>query len=131
MTNKETSKQLLSAIQKIVSETKGQCLNEELINELELITKPITEFYEITSFQALVFSVYLECGLRDIDVDTEKLIDYYGKNMSVMADVNEAVEQLIEKKLIYIKRHDFSARRKSNYNKIIGAKDKILDALMK
>ena len=131
MTNKETSKQLLTAIQKIVSETKGQCLNEELVNELELITKPITEFYEITSFQALVFSVYLECGLRDIDVDTEKLIDYYGKNMSVMADVNEAVEQLIEKKLIYIKRHDFSARRKSNYNKIIGAKDKILDALMK
>ena len=131
MTNKETSKQLLSAIQKIVSETKGQCLNEELINELELITKPITEFYEITSFQALVFSVYLECGLRDIDVDTERLIDYYGKNMSVMADVNEAIEQLIEKKLIYVKRHDFSTRRKSNYNKTIGAKDKILDALMK
>ena len=73
MTNKETSKELLSAIQKIVSETKGQCLNEELIAELELITKPITEFYEITSFQALVFSVYLECGLRDIDVDTEKI----------------------------------------------------------
>ena len=75
MTNKETSKELLSAIQKIVSETKGQCLNEELIAELELITKPITEFYEITSFQALVFSIYLECGLRDIDVDTERLID--------------------------------------------------------
>ena len=131
MTNKETSKQLLTAIQKIVSETKGQCLNEELVNELELLTKPITEFYEITSFQALVFSVYLECGLRDIDVDTERLIDYYGKNMSVMADVNEAIEQLIEKKLIYIKRHDFSTRRKSNYNKTIGAKDKILDALMK
>ena len=47
MTNKETSKELLSAIQKIVSETKGQCLNEELITELEMITKPISEFYDL------------------------------------------------------------------------------------
>jgi Cdc6-like AAA superfamily ATPase len=131
MTNKETSKQLLTAIQKIVSETKGQCLNEELVNELELITKPITEFYEITSFQALVFSVYLECGLRDIDVDTEKLIDYYGRNMCVMADVNEAVDQLLEKKLVYIRRHDYTANRKKSFNKTIAAKDKVLDALMK
>lgn len=131
MTNKETSKELLSAIQKIVSETKGQCLNEELIAELELITKPIAEFYEITSFQVLVFSVYLECGLRDIDVDTEKLIDYYGRNMCVMADVNEAVDQLLEKKLVYIRRHDYTASRKKSFNKTITAKDKVLDALMK
>ena len=96
MTNKETSKELLSAIQKIVSDTKGQCLNEELITELETITKPISEFYEITSFQALVFSIYLECGLRDIDVNTERLIEYYGKHMCVMADVNEAIDQLLE-----------------------------------
>ena len=48
-----------------------------------------------------MFSVYLECGLRDIDVDTERLIDYYGKHMCVMADVNEAIDQLLEKKLVY------------------------------
>jgi hypothetical protein len=131
MTNKETSKELLSAIQKIVSETKGQCLNEELITELEAVTKPISEFYEITSFQALVFSVYLECGLRDIDVDTERLIDYYGKHMCVMADVNEAIDQLLEKKLVYIRRHDHTSSRKKSYNKTIAAKDKVLDSLMK
>jgi ATPase family associated with various cellular activities (AAA) len=131
MANKEISKELLSAIQKIVSETKGQTLTDDLINELEVVTKPISEFYEITSFQALVFSVYLECGLRDIDVDTEKLIGYYGKNMSVMADINEAVDQLLEKKLVYIRRHDYSSGRKKSYNKTIAAKDKVLDSLMK
>ena len=94
MNNKQISKELLSAIQKIISETKGQCLNDELIKELVDVTKPISEFYDLTSFQALIFSVYLECGLRDIDVDTERLIDYYGKNMSVMADINEAIDQL-------------------------------------
>jgi ATPase family associated with various cellular activities (AAA) len=131
MANKEISKELLSAIQKIVSETKGQCLNQELITELEVVTKPISEFYDITSFQALVFSIYLECGLRDIDVDTERLIDYYGKHMCVMADVNEAVDQLLEKKLVYIRRHDHTSSRKKSYNKTIAAKDKVLDSLMK
>ena len=71
MINKEISKTLLSSIQKIVSDTKGQILTDDLINELEFDTKPIAEFYDITSFQALVLSVYLECGLRDIDVDTD------------------------------------------------------------
>jgi hypothetical protein len=131
MANKETSKELLSAIQKIVSETKGQCLNQELITELEVVTKPISEFYDITSFQALVFSIYLECGLRDIDVDTERLIDYYGKHMCVMADVNEAVDQLLEKKLVYVRRHDHTSSRKKSFNKTIAAKDKVLDSLMK
>ena len=131
MANKEISKELLSAIQKIVSETKGQCLNQELITELEVVTKPISEFYDISSFQALVFSIYLECGLRDIDVDTERLIDYYGKHMCVMADVNEAVDQLLEKKLVYVRRHDHTSSRKKSFNKTIAAKDKVLDSLMK
>jgi hypothetical protein len=131
MTNKQISKELLSAIQKIVSETKGQCLNDELINSLADVTKPISEFYDLTSFQALIFSVYLECGLKDIDVDTERLIDYYGKNMSVMADINEAIDQLLEKKLVYIRRHDHSYSRRKSFNRIIASKDKVLDSLMK
>ena len=131
MTNKQISKELLSAIQKIVSETKGQCLNDELINELADVTKPISEFYDLTSFQALIFSVYLECGLKDIDVDTERLIDYYGKNMSVMADINEAIDQLLEKKLVYIRRHDHSSSRRKSFNRTIASKDKVLDSLMK
>ena len=131
MTNKQISKELLSAIQKIVSETKGQCLNDELINELADVTKPISEFYDLTSFQALIFSVYLECGLKDIDVDTERLIDYYGKNMSVMADINEAIDQLLEKKLVYICRHDHSSTRRKSFNRTIASKDKVLDSLMK
>ena len=48
-----------------------------------------------------------------------------------MADVNEAVDQLLEKKLVYIRRHDYTASRKKSFNKTIAAKDKVLDALMK
>jgi len=88
-------------------------------------------FYEISHFQSIVISIYLECGLKDIDVDTEKLIDYFGKNMSCLADINQAIEELSQKKLLFIKRHDYSNRRKSAYNKIIQVHHKALDAMMK
>ena len=131
MTNKQTSKDLLKAIQTVVSSTKGQLLNDDLINELKTETINIMSFYEISHFQSIVISIYLECGLKDIDVDTEKLIDYFGKNMSCLADINQAIEELSQKKLLFIKRHDYSNRRKSAYNKVIQVHHKALDAMMK
>ena len=131
MTNKQTSKDLLKAIQTVVSSTKGQLLNDDLINELKTETTNIMSFYEISHFQSIVISIYLECGLKDIDVDTEKLIDYFGKNMSCLADINQAIEELSQKKLLFIKRHDYSNRRKSAYNKVIQVHHKALDAMMK
>ena len=47
MTNKQTSKDLLKAIQTVVSSTKGQLLNDDLINELKTETINIMSFYDI------------------------------------------------------------------------------------
>jgi hypothetical protein len=131
MSNKQTSKELLKSVQTIVSSTKGQLLNDELIDELRTETPKLMSFYEISHFQSIVLSIYLECGLKDIDVDTEKLIDYFGKNMSCLADINQAIDELTEKKLLFSKRHDYSVRRKSEYNKVIHVHYKALDAMMK
>ncbi len=131
MSNKQTSKELLKSVQTIVSSTKGQLLNDELIDELRTETPKLMSFYEISHFQSIVLSIYLECGLKDIDVDTERLIDYFGKNMSCLADINQAIDELTEKKLLFNKRHDYSVRRKSEYNKVIHVHHKALDAMMK
>ena len=130
MTNKQTSKDLLKAIQTVVSSTKGQLLNDDLINELKTETTNIMSFYEISHFQSIVFSLYLEYGIRDLEVDNERLIDYVGKNMSAMADVSEALDELLAKKLVYAKTTEFAIRRKP-HNKTVIAHDKVLDALMK
>ena len=103
MSNKQTSKELLKTIQTIVSSTKGQLLNDDLINELRTETPSIMSFYDVSHFQSIVFSIYLECGLKDIDVDTERLIDYFGKNMSCLADINQASDELTLKKLLFVK----------------------------
>jgi SpoVK/Ycf46/Vps4 family AAA+-type ATPase len=131
MSNKQTSKELLKSVQTIVSSTKGQILNDELIDELSTETKVLMSFFEITHFQSIVLALYLEFGLKDIDVDTERLIDFFGKNMSCLADINQAIDELNQKKLLFVKRHDFSNRRKSAYNKVIQIHHKALDAMMK
>lgn len=131
MNNKETSKELLKSVQTIVISTKGQLLDEEIINELRKNSASIMSFYDVSHFQSIVLAIYLECGLKDIDVDTEKLIDYFGKNMSCLADINQAIDELISKKLLFVRIHDNTSRRKSSYNKIIQVHHKALDAMMK
>ncbi len=131
MSNIQISKELLKSVQTIVSSTKGQLLNDELIDELKTETIHLMSFYEITHFQSIVLSIYLECGLKDIDVDTERLVDYFGKNIACLADINQAIEELSQKKLLFAKRHDYTSRRKTNYNKVIQVHHKALDAMMK
>ena len=58
-TNMTISKDLLSAVQKLSASIKGQEITDELINELENDSVPLVEFFGITHFQALIFSVYM------------------------------------------------------------------------
>jgi hypothetical protein len=131
MSNKQISKELLKAVQTIVSSTKGQLLNDDLIEELKTETPKLMSFYDISHFQSIVLSIYLECGLKDIDVDTQKLVDYFGKNISCLADITQAIDELTEMKLLFTKRHDYTSRRKSEYNKVIQVHGKAIDAMMK
>jgi hypothetical protein len=52
MSNKQTSKELLKSVQTIVSSTKGQLLNDELIDELRTETPKLMSFYEISHFNS-------------------------------------------------------------------------------
>lgn len=131
MSNKIISKELLKAVQTVISSTKGQLLNDDLVNELKIETECLMSFYQISHFQSIVLSLYIECGIKDIDVNTEKLVDFFGKSISCLAEITQAVEELIEKKILFIKRHDYSSRRKSDYNKVIQIHHKAIDALMK
>jgi AAA+ superfamily predicted ATPase len=130
MTQKNITKELLSSVQKVVSSVRGQDLNEELINSLRNETPLIMSFFEISHFQSIIFSLYLEYGVRDLEVDNGQLIDYVGKNMSAMADVNEALDELLAKKLVYAKTLEFANKRKQ-HNKSVTVHDKVLNALMK
>ena len=131
MSNMQTSKDLLSSVQKLASSIKGQILNDQLINELVLDSQPLMNFYGITHFEAMVFSVYLEAKLKDVDIDLERMVEIFGKKLSTLADVNVALESLIAKKLMYSKRQSFSMRSKEEHNKVTCVADNAASALMK
>jgi ATP-dependent 26S proteasome regulatory subunit len=131
MTNMTVSKDLLSAVQKLSSAIRGQILSDQLINELVMDSQPIMEFYSINHFQALIFSVYLEAKLKDRDIDLERMVEIFGKKLSMLAEVNIAIDELIEKKLMYKKRQDFTIRRKEEHDNVICVVDKAAAALMK
>ena len=128
--NKDQSKSLLSSIQKITKLTRGQELTTDLITDITDSATLLAEFYEISVFQAIILSLFLDTGLRDRDVDTEGLIEHFGVNMASMADVNEAIDELLKLNLVYVSRSDYRIRKKS-YRRIIKAHDKVLDALVK
>jgi hypothetical protein len=131
MINKqEISSNLLSAVQHLSTETKGQALTDELINGLVDHSKPLMDFFGITHFQAIVFSHLIEAELRSLIFDNERITDTFGRKLSALAAVNVAIEDLIAMKLIYHKRSEYGMRRKSDRNKIISVHDKMLDALM-
>jgi ATP-dependent 26S proteasome regulatory subunit len=131
MSKMNTSKSLLTSIQKLSSSIQGQVLSDQLINELVMDSQPIMEFYDLTHFQALVFSVYLEAKLKDRDIDLEKMVEIFGKKLSMLAEVNIAIEELISKKLVYYKRQQYRNRIKDDHNNIICVIDKAAAALMK
>lgn len=126
----QVSKNLLSAVQELATQTKGQALTEELVDSLLEFSGPIMDFFGITHFQAIVFSHLIECELRTYVIDNERITDIFGRKLSALATVNEAIDTLVDKKLIYFKRSFFENKRKNDRYKIISVHDKMIDALM-
>jgi hypothetical protein len=84
----------------IVKLTKDKELTEELMNKLKLETETISDFFLVTKYQAVVLALYLEYGYRDRDVDNDKIISQFGKNLGAIADVTEAIKQLLLQNLL-------------------------------
>ena len=129
MENKQISKNILKSIQATVRATKEQVIDEKLITEVSVIAQPIAEFYQLNSLQAIVFAFVLEYAYRDFEVNLDRLIDHFGAEMGIMADINEAMEQLAERKLVYYAGRTSS--RRSKLMKAIKPNDQAIAAMLK
>lgn len=126
----QVSKDLLSAVQHLSSETKGQALTDELIESLVDYSGPIMDFFGINHFQSIVFAHLIEAELRSLIFDQERVVDTFGRKLSALAAVNVAIDELLAMKLVYHKRNEYGMRRKNDRNKVIAVHNKMLDALM-
>jgi Cdc6-like AAA superfamily ATPase len=129
--NKEVSKQLLNAVKDLVVKTKGKNIHSALIEELQSEINAIKLFFGISDFESIILSIYINCAIKDSSVEMDRLIDHFGKDISMLSDLNEALDTLISRRILVSRRHDYSAKPKSNFNKELLLSSKVLDALIK
>ncbi len=96
------SKELLNAIQGVSKTFYGKEITQELLSYSIEIVKPIADFFELSTFDAVVFSFYIERGLRNRSVDSDNLIDFFGKDLEWIADVYQSVENLLTRRLLLV-----------------------------
>ena len=111
MQNKTVTKEILIAVQSIVSGTKGKVLDDSLLINIHNHLVVIASFFEVSEYQALVLSLYLEYGFRNRDLDNDRIVDHFGRDLSAIADVNEAITELTAKKLLLPDNSTFSFKR--------------------
>ena len=131
MSNKETFKNILKAVKQIFVCTKDIEMDDQLIEDLRVHTEPIMTFFRIGHFESVILSLYIEYTLRDVEVDMNKVINHFGRDISVVADINEAIDELFQMKLISVRESEFTSKQQSKFNQNIQLSPKALDAMIK
>lgn len=118
MHNKSLYKSILKGIQAAVSKTDEAIFNQELIDSLKEEVSPITTFFGISDAESILLAYFLNANLKDTETTKNCIMSHFGKDISAMADVNEIIESLSEKKLI-IKKGGNRRRYRYNYKFVV------------
>lgn len=102
MEKKTRYKKLLAGIQHVSQKTDSQPFTEELVQSLQEYTADLSTLFQISHTEAILLSYFINCHLHDIRVEKEDFVNHFGKDISAMAEIDEIVESLAQKKLIYL-----------------------------
>ena len=131
MSNKSVFKKLLCSVQKISALTRGKELDENSINKLRIYTPSLMSFFNIGHFESIVLSIYIDSALRELPVEMDRMINHFGKDISVLADINESIEELLSKKIIVPRQSENFRKSKTILNQQNHLSNKALDAIIK
>jgi hypothetical protein len=102
MRNKELYKSMLSAVQTISEEVKEKPFNQLLVQSLVSTAKPVADFFNLTTEETIVLCYFIDANLKDQIVNKESIITHFGKDITALADIDEIIESLNNKKLIFL-----------------------------
>ena len=97
---------MLSAVHKISEAVREKLFNQEIIQSLEATAAPIVQFFSIPLEEAIVLCYCIEASLRDQVINKESIITHFGKEITALADVYEYIDNLSQKKLIFLTNRD-------------------------
>ncbi len=127
MRNKSQYKSILSSIQTAVSKTEEVVFDQSVIESLTPEVAPISEFFKTSPAESILLGYFLNAYLKDNEPTKHCILCHFGKDISSMAEVNDLIEALVEKKLI-LKKGGNTKRFKYNY-KIVAANPKAILAM--
>jgi hypothetical protein len=118
MHNKSHYKSILSGIQTAVSKTEEAIFNQELIDSLKEEVSPITGFFGTSDAESIILAYFLNANMKDTETTKSCIMSHFGKDISAMADVNEIIESLSDKRLV-IKKGANRRRYRYNYKFVV------------
>jgi ATP-dependent 26S proteasome regulatory subunit len=123
---KDIYKSMLNAVQVISEATREKTFNPELIQSLDNIAIPIIKFFSLSLEEAIILCYCIDANLKDQVVNKESIISHFGKDITALADLEEYIEQLNQKKLIFL---SHKSKRFARQYKFIHLNPKVLAAM--
>lgn len=93
---------MLAAVQNISEATREKIFNKELVHDLTETAAPIIQFFSLNVEEAIILCYCIDANLKDQVINKESIISHFGKDITALADVEEYIEQLNNKKLIFL-----------------------------
>lgn len=96
----QLAKELLNHCQQVYKLSQGKHLNSQAWETLEKSINPLKLFLGITDFQTVIICYYIHISLTNKETTIDEIIQHFGNDMSVLPEINEAINQLIDKGLL-------------------------------
>ena len=131
MINQTQSRNLFTTIKQIITSTAEQEFLEERIHEWDTVSEPLRNFLNIGTAEAVIMALYLDAAFRDRGVDTDRLVQHFGKDICSLTLISITLQQLAKKQLLQSKKPDiFQRRRRQEYKKEYQVMPKVMKAVL-
>jgi len=102
MRNKALYKSLLLAVQTVSEKVKENPFNPELVQSLVTTADPVVQFFRLSTEEAILLCFFIDANLKDQIVNKESIISHFGKDVTALADIDEIIDNLAQKKFIFL-----------------------------
>ncbi len=102
MRNKALYKSLLLAVQTVSEKVKETPFNQELVQSLVTTADPVVQFFGLSTEEAILLCYFIDANLKDQIVNKESIVSHFGKDITALADIDEIIDQLAQKKFIFL-----------------------------
>ena len=93
----QLAKELLNHCQQVFKISQGKPLDVPAWESLAPDIKPLKYFLGISDFQVVIICYYIHISLTDNDITIDEIIKHLGNDLSILPEINDAIDQLLTK----------------------------------